>query len=135
MLEAIDDRLAKKEQALVLLNRRGFASVVFCRQCGGSVECPHCSVALTFHRAARRLRCHYCNYATAVPAKCGLCGGAYLEQSGLRHRAARGDLRARFPAARISRVDRDTIRRRGAIARVLDDVAARRASTSSSAPR
>ncbi len=122
LLEAIDDRLAKGEQALVLLNRRGFATVVFCRECGASLECPHCSVTLTFHRAARRLRCHYCNYATPVPAKCGACGGAYLEQSGFGTERLESDLRARFPRARLARVDRDTNRRRGAIARVLEDV-------------
>ena len=60
-------RLERREQSLLLLNRRGFATVVFCRQCGASLECPHCSVALTYHRAARRVRCHYCNYAGAVP--------------------------------------------------------------------
>ncbi len=62
LLEAIEERLRRGEQSLVLLNRRGFATVVFCRQCGKSIECPHCSVHLTFHKAARLLRCHYCNY-------------------------------------------------------------------------
>jgi len=122
LLEAIEDRLAKAEQSLVLLNRRGFATVTFCRQCGSSLECPHCSVALTFHRAQRRVRCHYCNYAAAVPKRCGACGGEFLEQSGFGTERLEADLGARFPGARIVRVDRDTIRRRGAIARVLRDV-------------
>jgi primosomal protein N' (replication factor Y) len=126
LLQAIENRLGKGEQALVLLNRRGFATVVFCRECGSSIECPHCSVTLTFHRAARRLRCHYCNYATTVPPKCGACGGTYLEQSGFGTERLESDLRARFPGARVARVDRDTIRRRGAIARILQDVAAGR---------
>jgi primosomal protein N' (replication factor Y) (superfamily II helicase) len=124
LLTAIEDRLAKGEQTLVLLNRRGFATVVFCRQCGSSLECPHCSVTLTYHRAARRVRCHYCNYAVPVPRQCGACGGEFLEQSGFGTERLETDLRAAFPAARVSRVDRDTIRRRGAIARVLRDVAA-----------
>jgi primosomal protein N' (replication factor Y) len=119
LVEAIERRLAAGEQSLVLLNRRGFATVVFCRECAASIECPHCSVVLTYHRAARRLRCHYCNYAAAVPPKCRECGGAFLEHSGFGTERIEADLRTRFPSARIARVDRDTIRRRGAIARVL----------------
>ena len=120
---AMEARLAKSEQMVVLLNRRGFATVIFCRQCGASLECPHCSVALTFHRAQRRMRCHYCNYATTVPVRCGACGGEFLEQTGFGTERIEADLRSRFPSARIGRVDRDTIRRRGAIARVLRSVA------------
>ncbi len=123
LVEAIGERLARHEQTVVLLNRRGFATQVFCRQCGASLECPHCSVSLTFHRAQRRVRCHYCDYATAVPRRCGICTGEFLEQAGFGTERIEADLRARFPQAAIVRVDRDTIRRRGAIARVLRDVA------------
>jgi len=123
LVDAIEDRLAKGEQSLVLLNRRGFATQIFCRQCGASLECPHCSVSLTYHKAQRRVRCHYCNYAAAVPRRCGICDGEYLEQAGFGTERLEADLRARFPSAAIARVDRDTIRRRGAIARVLRDVA------------
>jgi primosomal protein N' (replication factor Y) len=107
----------------VLLNRRGFATVVFCRQCAATLECPHCSVTLTYHRTARRVRCHYCNYATSIPKACGTCGGEFLEQSGVGTERLEAEIRERFPGARVVRVDRDTIRRRGAIARVLADVA------------
>jgi primosomal protein N' (replication factor Y) len=123
LLEAIDDRLAKREQTFVLLNRRGFARVVFCRECGATMECPHCSVALTYHRARQQMRCHYCNHAARVPRQCRQCGGPYLEQSGFGTERLEADLRARFPAARLARVDRDTVRRRGAIARTLQEVA------------
>ena len=123
LMEAIDTRLARREQTVILLNRRGFATVVFCRQCGATMECPHCSVALTFHRQARRLRCHYCNHTAAVPRLCTACGGEYLEQSGFGTERIEADLRARFPQARIARVDRDTVRRRGAVAHVLAEVA------------
>jgi primosomal protein N' (replication factor Y) len=88
------------------------------------MECPHCSVNLTFHRTARRVRCHYCNYATAVPKHCGECGGEFLEQSGFGTERLEADLRMPFPAARIARVDRDTVRRRGAMSRILAQVAA-----------
>jgi primosomal protein N' (replication factor Y) len=97
--------------------------VVFCRQCGASLECPHCSVSLTFHRARRRVQCHCCNYVAAVPRRCGSCGGEFLEQAGFGTERVEADLCARFPGARVARVDRDTIRRRGAMARVLGDVA------------
>ena len=123
LVTAIADRLARREQTVVLLNRRGFATSVFCRQCGTSIECPHCSVTLTYHRAARRLRCHYCNYSLRLPGTCRACGGEFLEQSGFGTERLEADLRARFPDARVSRVDRDTVRRRGAITRVLQDVA------------
>ena len=119
LLQAIDERLSKREQTLVLLNRRGFATIVFCRQCGSSMECPHCSVSLTYHRVQRRVRCHYCNYSAPVPKRCGACGGEFLEQAGFGTERIEADLKARFPGARIARVDRDTIRRKGAIVRVL----------------
>ena len=119
LLEAIGERLARGEQSLVLLNRRGYATVIFCRQCGASLECPHCSVSLTYHRAQRRVRCHYCNYAGTVPRRCDLCQGEFLEQSGFGTERLEADLQARFADARLARVDRDTVRRRGAVARVL----------------
>ena len=119
LLDAIADRLTRGEQTMVLLNRRGFATVTFCRLCGASLECPHCSVVLTYHRAQRRVRCHYCNYNTTVPTRCDLCQGDYLEQSGFGTERLEAQLRLQFPDARIARVDRDAIRRRGAAARVF----------------
>jgi len=122
LIDAVLDRLSRGEQTVVLLNRRGFATVVFCRQCGSSLECPHCSVSLTYHKLRRRVQCHYCNYAAAVPRKCGACGGEYLEQMGFGTERLEAEMRAHFPGAKIARVDRDTIRRRGAITQVLQGV-------------
>jgi len=117
--DALADRLDKQEQAIVLLNRRGFATVVFCRQCGETLECPNCSVSLTVHKAAGRARCHYCNFARPLPKVCGKCAGPYLEQLGFGTERVEAEVRALMPTARVGRVDRDTIRRRGAIATLL----------------
>ncbi len=119
LCDGIADRLSRGEQAIVLLNRRGFATAVFCRQCGETLECPNCSVSLTVHRAERRARCHYCNYAAAIPKVCAACAGPYLEQVGFGTERVEAEIVARFPGARVARVDRDTIRKRGAIAGVL----------------
>ncbi|MBA3296189.1 MAG: primosomal protein N', partial [Acidobacteria bacterium] len=120
---ALGERLERKEQAMILLNRRGFASVIFCRQCAHSLECPNCSVTLTVHKAIRRARCHYCNYSMTLPTTCANCAGPYLEQLGFGTERVEAEIAGLFPVARIARVDRDTIRRRGAITRLLSTFA------------
>ena len=122
---ALTVRLERKEQSMVLLNRRGFATSLFCRQCGHTLECPNCSVTLTVHRAARRVRCHYCNYNVRVPTACAECGGTFLEHLGFGTERVEADVAALLPGARIARVDRDTVRRRGAITSLLRRFAAR----------
>ena len=119
LAEALDARLTHNEQALVLLNRRGFAAAVFCRQCARSMECPNCSVSLTFHRSAGQARCHYCGYSRARPAVCPECAGPYLEQIGFGTERVEAEIRDRWPNARVARLDRDTARRKGAAARLL----------------
>ena len=123
--DAMAARLERGEQAIVLLNRRGFATVVFCRQCGETMECPNCSVTLTVHKAAGRARCHYCNHSAPLPKVCGKCAGPYLEQLGFGTERVEAEVRALFPAARVGRVDRDTVRRRGAIGALLATFAAK----------
>lgn len=117
----IERRLEAGEQALVLLNRRGISSAVLCRQCGSTVECPHCSVSMTVHGSGRRARarCHYCDFAQAVPETCPRCAAPYLEHLGVGTERVEQDLRARFPAARIGRVDRDTVSTRGSLTAIL----------------
>jgi primosomal protein N' (replication factor Y) len=124
LCEALEDRLGRGEQAMVLLNRRGYATSIFCRQCASTLECPNCSVSLTVHKAARRARCHYCNYVMGLPKACANCAGPYLEHIGFGTERVQADIEARFPAARVSRVDRDTIRRKGAIVALLQRFAA-----------
>ena len=122
--KALGERLARGEQAMVLLNRRGYARALICRQCAATLECPNCSLSLTVHRAARRARCHYCNYSTALRETCASCGGPYIELVGFGTERVEADLREKFPDARVARVDRDTVRKRGAIAALLARFAA-----------
>lgn len=125
LVECLDQRLRGGEQAMLLLNRRGFATTVFCRQCGETLDCPNCSVSLTFHRAARRARCHYCNHATPVPPACPHCGGPFLEHVGFGTERVEEAVRSAFPNARVARLDRDTVRRRGAATELLQRFADR----------
>jgi primosomal protein N' (replication factor Y) len=133
LVAAIDQRLQRSDQVLVLLNRRGYATAVFCRQCGDTYECPNCSVSLTVHRAhakhsaepAFRARCHYCNYATKVAKQCRKCAAPYLEQAGFGTEKVEQQLHELFPSARIGRVDRDAIRRKGALTSLLSRFASR----------
>jgi primosomal protein N' (replication factor Y) len=123
---AVRDRLERGEQVLVLLNRRGYSTAVFCRQCGDTFECPNCSVSLTVHRARQgwRAKCHYCNHSTDVLKACRTCAAPYLEQAGFGTEKAEQHLRDLFPEARIRRLDRDSVRRRGALASLLTKFAA-----------
>jgi primosomal protein N' (replication factor Y) len=94
---------------------------VFCRQCAGTIDCPNCSVSLVVHGegSARRARCHYCNYTVRVPVRCPLCAGPYLEQMGVGTERVEAEVRKTIPGARVARLDRDAIRRRGALAALL----------------
>ncbi len=118
---AIAARLDRQEQSLILLNRRGFATAVFCRQCAGTLNCPNCSVSLVIHgeRSARRAQCHYCNYSTRVPSACPLCAGPYLEQTGFGTERVEAEVRRLCSAARVARLDRDAVRRKGALGLLL----------------
>ena len=119
--EGIRARLDRHEQSLVLLNRRGFATAVFCRQCAGTIDCPNCSVSLVVHGEgnARRARCHYCNYTARVPPACPLCAGPYLEQAGFGTERVEAEVKRACPGARVARLDRDAIRKRGSLASLL----------------
>jgi primosomal protein N' (replication factor Y) len=126
LVAAIEDRLTKHEQVLVLLNRRGYATAVFCRQCGDTFDCPNCTISLTVHGARNgwRARCHYCNYSMMVPKACRKCAAPYLERAGFGTEKVEEQLAEKFPAARIGRVDRDSVRRKGALASLLSRFAA-----------
>ena len=132
---SIEDRLSRREQVVILLNRRGYATAVICRQCGDTVDCPNCSISLTVHSARSsnpakaglhrwRGRCHYCNYSVMVPTSCRKCAAPYLEHTGFGTERVEQHLRDRFPDARIARIDRDSVRRKGALASMLSQFAA-----------
>jgi primosomal protein N' (replication factor Y) (superfamily II helicase) len=109
LIQALDERVKSGEQAMLLLNRRGFSSFVACRSCGERMECVNCSVTLTYHRRDRRMLCHYCGYAEKVPSVCAKCASEYLQFIGLGSERAEEELHREFPTARIARMDRDTV--------------------------
>jgi len=109
LLEALGARLENGEQAIILLNRRGFSSFVACRACGERIQCINCSVTLTFHKRDRRLLCHYCGYAQKPPTVCPRCASEHIYFLGLGSERVEEDLHREFPKARIARLDRDTV--------------------------
>lgn len=120
LVEEVQDRIAKKEQTMLLLNRRGFSMYVWCRKCGHRVECQNCSVTLTYHRREQRLLCHYCDYAEAVPEKCPACDSEYIHFQGYGSEKVEETLRESFPKARIARLDRDAVKGRDQYESILD---------------
>ena len=113
---AIRDRLSRKEQVFLFLNRRGTARFVFCTDCGYVLECAHCSVTLTFHGKEDRLLCHYCNFRARMPGRCVECHGEVIRFSGFGTQKLEEEVKKNFPDARITRLDRDTTRGRDSFA-------------------
>jgi primosomal protein N' (replication factor Y) len=106
----IQDRLDRKEQAMVLLNRRGYSPAVLCRTCGKKLECKNCAIALTHHKREHKMVCHYCGYIAPVPKSCPYCGSEYVYFLGTGSEKLEELLHGMFPQARIARLDRDTVR-------------------------
>ena len=118
--EAIRDALGRKEQALVFLNRRGYASFLFCRECGQAIKCKNCDITLTYHASIDKLRCHYCDFLMSRPASCPHCGGNYLREYGHGTERIEEELKELFPGAVIARMDLDTTGRKGAHQEILE---------------
>jgi primosomal protein N' (replication factor Y) len=110
LAEEIQQRLDRKEQVMVLLNRRGYSPVVFCRTCGKKLECKNCAIALTHHKREHKMVCHYCGYTAPVPKSCVHCGSEYVYFLGTGSEKLEELLHGMFPQARIARLDRDTVR-------------------------
>jgi primosomal protein N' (replication factor Y) (superfamily II helicase) len=106
----IKQRLERKEQVMVLLNRRGYSPVALCRACGKKLECRNCAISLTHHKREHRMVCHYCGFTAAVPKACAHCGSEYVYFLGTGSEKLEELLHGMFPQARIARLDRDTVR-------------------------
>jgi primosomal protein N' (replication factor Y) (superfamily II helicase) len=109
LIDAVTERLANGEQAMLLLNRRGFSSFAACRACGERVQCQNCSVTMTYHRRDRRMLCHYCNWSSKIPDRCAKCDSDFMQFIGLGSERVEDELHTAFPKARIARLDRDTV--------------------------
>lgn len=120
LIEEIRLRLQRNEQAMVLLNRRGYSPVVLCRTCGKKLECSNCAIALTHHKSRRRMECHYCGFMAPVPKHCASCGSEYVYFLGTGSEKLEELLHGYFPQARIARLDRDTVRSHADFERVLN---------------
>jgi len=110
LTEEIKQRLDRKEQVMVLLNRRGYSPVALCRACGNRMECRNCAIAMTHHKGSNRMVCHYCGFMAPVPKVCGECGSEYVYFLGTGSEKLEELLHGLFPQARIGRLDRDTVR-------------------------
>jgi len=121
LVAALGACLARGEQAVVLINRRGYAPAVVCRACGQPVTCRHCSLSLVYHKREGRLLCHACGFNLPVPKHCPACGSEHLYFLGAGSEKIEEALAGLFPRARIARLDRDTARERRHFARVLGD--------------
>ena len=116
---AIEARLERKEQSILFLNRRGFASSLVCNQCGHVCECPNCSVALTFHLAEDRLKCHLCGHVAVAPRKCPKCADPSIRYTGFGTEKIEGAVKKLFPTATSARMDADSMSRKDAYRQTL----------------
>ena len=113
LLEMIKDRLTKQEQIILLLNRRGYASFVSCKNCGYTFKCPYCDITLTYHKSSNTMRCHYCGYGEKVYTDCPSCHEKSLNNFGIGTQKVEEELNILFPNAKILRMDFDTTSRKG----------------------
>lgn len=121
LLKNIETRIEKKEQVILLLNRRGYASFVTCKNCGYTVKCPNCDITLTYHKTSNNLRCHYCGYATKMDLICPECHEKALSSLGVGTEKIEEELTKFIPGARILRMDFDTTSRKGSHEKMIKD--------------
>jgi len=122
LAEAVRQRLSRREQTILLLNRRGYATFALCESCGAVGECVDCSVSMTLHRARRRMICHHCGHAEDPPARCPRCGSREMTYGGLGTEQVERVLVESFPGARVARMDMDTTRGKWAHRDILERV-------------
>ncbi|QMU89388.1 primosomal protein N' [Weissella cibaria] len=121
MLDQLRDRLDKNEQSVLMLNRRGYANFMMCRNCGYVPRCVNCDLAMTVHKDTGRLECHYCGYSEPIPTTCANCGSDRIRPYGTGTQKVEEELQRMMPDARIIRMDVDTTRRKGATDKMLAD--------------
>lgn len=117
--ELITDRLDKKEQIMLLLNRRGHSTFVMCRNCGDVIMCPNCDISLTFHDRTNSLKCHYCGHSEENPDKCPTCNSKHIRYMGIGTERVEEFINERFPSAKVIRMDADTTTTKGAHEKLL----------------
>lgn len=120
LLEKIKDRLEKKEQIVLFLNKRGHSSFVMCRDCGYVVNCPNCDISLTYHRVNQQMKCHYCGYEDRVPLSCPECQSEHIRYFGTGTQKVEEELLKILPEAKVIRMDVDTTGKKGSHERLLD---------------
>jgi primosomal protein N' (replication factor Y) len=120
LIESIQETLARKEQVILFVNRRGYSSFIICKDCGETVQCENCSVTLTHYKTHRNLRCHYCGYNRSIPETCDACKGSEIKSMGFGTEAVEEEVKKLFPAAEVERFDRDRISRKGELEEILD---------------
>ncbi|KMZ40263.1 MULTISPECIES: primosomal protein N' [Bacillales] len=118
--EMIADRLAKEEQMVIFLNRRGFSTFVMCRSCGYTMRCIHCDISLTYHKTNHTARCHYCGYTIAQPKHCPECQSEHIRFFGTGTQKVEAELAKLFPGIRVIRMDVDTTSRKGSHEELLN---------------
>ncbi|MGT2912061.1 primosomal protein N' [Streptococcus cameli] len=119
LVEKIREKLERKEQVVLLLNRRGYSSFVMCRDCGAVDQCPNCDISLTLHMDTRSMHCHYCGFQKGIPRTCPSCDSSAIRYYGTGTQKAYEELQELFPQARILRMDVDTTRKKGAHEKLL----------------
>ncbi|MCF8267887.1 MAG: primosomal protein N' [Ignavibacteriales bacterium] len=121
LLDAIKTRILRKEGVIILQNRRGFATQIYCQDCGEIVQCHNCSVSMVLHLNMNHLKCHYCGETQKTPKACSVCGSLNLRYFGAGTQKVEDELEYHIPEARIARVDSDSIEGRGKLSRILTD--------------
>ena len=121
LLNSIQDRLEKKEQVILFLNRRGYSTTITCKECGNTIKCPNCDIPLTYHKNGNKLNCHYCNYTTYKPTICPECKGKDISSYGLGTEKIEEEINKLFKDAKTVRMDIDTTRRKGSHEKIISD--------------
>ena len=121
LTQLIQETLEKREQIILLLNRRGHSTFIMCRECGKTIQCPHCDISMVYHQANQDLQCHYCDHHEKVPHICPHCGSQKIKFFGTGTQKVEEELQKCFPQARIARLDQDTTSTKGASERILGD--------------